>query len=403
MVTRYGRQGMDTPLQSNRFFDVTESVFLKRPDESPFTALMIALERAVSVTGDPKFLWFNKGIRSQSTTATAASLIASTTLVVVDASIYVPSDIIVVVDVTTGAFGATHRVTVVNTSTNTLTVVRAINGSLADGNIAIGDTILRVGNAQEEGSALPEAIAQKLEELYNYTQIFRHSSKYTRTFFESNKWHADIIGKELQTNRTEKRKEHKREIESAFLFGTRGIEGQGTDVARRRTAGLNDWLAKSAAAGVDNREDVAGAGVLTLPILQAFLADKGFAYGGQEKWALATSSTIAVLNELVDDRIRLPNNPTNFGLNVTTFNFTMGTVHLVRHDLLKYGIYKNAMLMFDPDHLEINFMGDSMTRFKTNVGLASDDDFKDSWLTEAGLKVAVPETLSRLGNIISSS
>lgn len=311
MAINFGRQGTETPLQANRFKDVTKIIFEKRPDESPFTALMIALDRAVSGTGDPEFKWFNKGIRPQTTTVTADALIADVTIEVTNASIFLPNDIIIVVDQTSGAFLATHRITAVDTGTDIITVVRAINGSIADANITDGDTLFRVGNAHGEGSALPESLVQRLEELFNYCQIFRHSTKYTRTFFESNKWHAGAIGKELQTRREEKRKEHKREIEAAMLFGSRGIEDASTDAARRRTAGLDSWLALSAAAGVDNRESVAGGGALTLPILQAFLADKGFAFGGEEKWALASSGTIAIMNELIDDRIRLPNNPTS--------------------------------------------------------------------------------------------
>lgn len=398
MAVKYGQQGVDTQLASNRYFDVTETVFLKHPDQTPFTALMVGLGKMVS--GDPKFTWYNKDLRGLATTADANSAIANATISVVDASLFVPGDIIRVIDQTSKALLATHRITAVNTTTNDLTVVRAVAGT--DALITSGDTILRIGNAQIEGSTIPEAVQQEMVEYYNYTQIVRHSSKYTRTLFESNKFHVGNLKKELQTNREEKRLEHIREIETVLMYGQRAIEGAGTVGVRRYTGGLDYFLALSASGGVENRVAIAGLGVATLAGLQAFLASKAFAYGGAEKWAFASSEVISIISQLTKDFVRVKDQETSFGLTVTSFYFTSGTLHLVRHDLMRYGTYANSLLVIDPSHLELMYIGESMSRFKTNVGLQSTDAFEDSWLTEVGLKCAVPESLARWDNIVSA-
>ena len=395
MAVKYGQQGLDTQLASNRYFDVTEDIFLKHPDQTPFTSLLIQLKKMRS--GDAEFAWYDKDLRGVYTTATAISAIASASIVVTDATIFVPGDIIRVVDVTTKALLATHRITAVNTGTNTLTVVRAVSGT--DAAIAIGDTLLRIGNAQTEGSSLPEAVQQEMARYYNYTQIVRHSSKYTRTLYESNKFHVGDKNKELQTNREEKRLEHIREIEMINLYGQRAIEAGGTNAVRRYTGGVDFWLAQSAAGGVENRIDVAGAGVITLNGLRSFLV-RAFAYGATEKWGFASSEVISMLSFLVKDYVRVKDRETGFGLTVTTFYFTAGTLHLVRHDSM-YGIYANALTVIDPAHLTLRYVGDAMSRFKTNVGLASLDAFEDSWLSEVGLQVYIPETLARWGNLQS--
>jgi hypothetical protein len=397
MARRYGQQSTETPLQANRYFDVTDAVFLKKPDESPLTALMVGLQKTKS--GDPEFKWFNKDIRAQATTASAQSL-AGATLTVADASLFVPGDVIRVIDQTLKTYLAIHRVTAVNTSTNVLTLVRGLSGT-TDATIASGDTILRIGNAQQEYSAIPTPVGQDLIPFSNYTQIFRHSSSYSRTFWESTKFFADMREKELQTNRNEKRKEHTREIESALWWGAKGIESSGSSNVRRMTGGIDYWLAQSATAGVENRVDIAGAGASTLAGFQAFLAGYGFAYGGQEKWGFASAEVLAILGNLVINTVRTENHLTKIGMNVTTFEFSSGTLHLVRHDLFRYGLYRNALVVIDPAHIDLRYVGDAMTRFKTDVGLPSDDGYQDSWLSEVGMEVAIPETMARWGNIVS--
>lgn len=403
MPVNYGRQGTETVLQANRFNDVSDIVFLKHPDESPVTTLMTALGRVNS--GDPEFKWFNKDRRAPSAAAETSDLIGDTTHTFTTpalAAIFVVDDIFAVVDGTTGILGERVRVTAVDTTAGTLGMARGAGGTTA---AAIGttDTFLRVANAQTEGSALPTPNSQQLIPFNNFTQIIRHSSIYTRTFMESNRFFAGQQNMELQNKRMEKRKEHVRDINTMLLFGRRGIEGAGTDTVRRYSGGIEQFIIDSIAAGVDNTQAVAGGGALDYATFEDFLGSKAFAFGGTEKWALCSTKTISVLNLLTKDAIRIENVPTFFGLNVTRFHSTHGILNLVRDDTLNIGEYANSMVVIDPDHMDIKHIGDGMTRFRTDVGVQSDDDKKDDWLTEAGLKVSVPETIAKLTNIISAA
>ena len=401
MAINYGRQGTETVLQANRFHDVSDIVYLKHPDESPVTTLMTALGK-VNV-GDPEFKWFNKDRRAASVVAGNTGTSGTTSHIfgtAGDASLFVPEDIIRVVDFTTGILGEAIRVVAVDTGTNTITISRGAAGSTPAAFIAT-DIFLRVANAQTEGSSLPTPNSQQLIPYTNNTQIVRHSSIYTRTFLESNKFHAGMQNGEIWNKREEKRKEHVRDVNTMFHYGLRGIENAGSDLVRRYTGGIEQFITDAIAAGVDNTQSVA-AGNLDYATFEDFLGEKAFAFGSTEKWGLCPTKTISVLNMLTKDHIRIENIPTEFGLKVTRFHSTHGVLNLVRDDTLNIGEYANSLVIIDPDHMEIKHVGSGMTRFKTDVGLESDDDRKDQWLTEAGLKVAVPETLAKLTNILAA-
>ena len=106
---------------------------------------------------------------------------------------------------------------------------------------------------------------------------------------------------------------------------------------------------------------------------------------------------------LVSGAVRIGNLETVYGQNVTRFETTSGILNIVRHDLMRYGAAATDLIVVDPDHMELRYLGDSMSRFQTDVGLKSNDSTQDEWLTEAGLQVAVPESLAKLSNIVSAA
>lgn len=84
--------------------------------------------------------------------------------------------------------------------------------------IANGDKFIVITNAFGEGTEAPEAFSDELEVVYNSAQIFKTVVEVTGTLYE-----AALRGysNELARLRTEKQKEHKFQLEKAFLLGQR--------------------------------------------------------------------------------------------------------------------------------------------------------------------------------------
>jgi hypothetical protein len=54
----------------------------------------------------------------------------------------------------------------------------------------------------------------------------------------------------------------------------------------------------------------------------------------------------------------------------------------------------------DPNNVILRHLeDDGMTTFKTNVGVEEDDLFKDSWVSDMGVHVGVPESLAFIKNV----
>jgi hypothetical protein len=104
--------------------------------------------------------------------------------------------------------------------------------------------------------------------------------------------------------------------------------------------------------------------------------------------------------------MRFVNGTEDFKLNILQYESPHGILNIVRHELFTNGIYKNAMLVFDPDHLEQRFIphfGSGMTTFREDIGERRYDRMEDDWITEVGMEVAVPASLSLLTNIVSAA
>lgn len=401
MTTLYGGLASGIPNQNLRKPIVDDVIYLTKPDEAPFTALMVGLRKLQ--TSGPKFEWYTKDQRPVSTALNMAgdATATDTQLVVDDASIYVPGDVIRVVVTATGALGEQLLVRDVNTDSNVVGVARG-QGNTSAGAI-LDDTVLRrVGNSQPENGDLAIPTAQDAVGWYNYSQIFELTTSYTRTSTYTAML-ADMANKEIWKRRDEKTREFKREMEAAMLFGDRYRRNAGQENESRFTGGLQFWIDQSIAAGVDNTEAVAGGGALTEAVFRSFLSNKVFVYGGSEKFVLCSKAAINVMNGLQDSKVRLENMETTFGLNIMRYESPWGIVNFIRHDMMNFGVYANSMLFFDPDHLEIQHLGPTMTEFDSDVGERGVKKFQDRWLSEAGLKCIVPYSLAMLTNIVSAA
>ena len=118
--------------------------------------------------------YFSKTMIFPSVTATAAALAADTSITVAAYTDIVPGDLLL-----NERTGEVILVTATPTAT-TLTVQRAV-GTVAAAAINAADVMRTVGNAFEEGSVRPSAVAIIAERYVNNTQIFRNSWAVTKT------------------------------------------------------------------------------------------------------------------------------------------------------------------------------------------------------------------------------
>ena len=118
--------------------------------------------------------YFSKTMIFPSVTSTAGDLVGATTLTVNAYTDIVPGDLIL-----NERTGEVILVTATPTTT-TLTVQRAV-GTVAAAAINAADVMRTVGNAFEEGSVRPSAVAIIAARYVNNTQIFRNSWAVTKT------------------------------------------------------------------------------------------------------------------------------------------------------------------------------------------------------------------------------
>ena len=118
--------------------------------------------------------YFSKTMIFPSVTSTAGDLVGATTLTVNAYTDIVPGDLLL-----NERTGEVILVTATPTTT-TLTVQRAV-GTTAAAAINTADVMRTVGNAFEEGSVRPSAVAVIASRYVNNTQIFRNSWAVTKT------------------------------------------------------------------------------------------------------------------------------------------------------------------------------------------------------------------------------
>lgn len=265
---------------------------------------------------------------------------AATSIVVDDASIFAPNDLVDVV-----ASGEMLEVLTVNTSTNTITVTRSW-GATAAAAIADNAYLLIIGNAFSENA--PNVIQpQKNPTLnYNYIQDTRHGFAGTYVLDRSELYYGD--------QRSFLRKafliDHQKYLEASYLFGQKN-DGTGSDGSpKKTTSGILEYV-------TTNVTDVAG--VLTKAAWNSWLRDI-FTFGSPEKIVFASPLVAGAVSSFAADnsgppvsQIWVVNNAKEFGLNIMTYTTKFGTVHLVMHGMLTGSVYQGYAIAMDPENLEL--------------------------------------------------
>jgi hypothetical protein len=386
----------------------------------PLTAILsMQPEKRVN---DSEYNWFEKGLpikealvfgaetpHSGTVTAGAdltagdAATGATVGILVADASIFEPGDIIQ--NMTTEEL---LLVTVVNTTTNEITALANYGAKFASGRAFVGvatpgagaDQILVVGSGSPEGATSKSSHLYAPTRHYNYTQIFRNSYEITRTALRT-ALRTDPNGPMTEAQR-DAFQQHCLDIERALLLserlestsvsgGTGNLTGVSAGRPIRTTRGFLNWLpAVSTSAttpSVNWDIGTANSGNITEDIVDAF-CEEVFRYGSSEKLVLCGGTFLNAFNKLAKTRFTINAVPTDqtYGLGLVRYTTPFGDLLLRQHPLLSHNatLRKDAFVI-DPAFVELVVLED--TEHRENIQAVDADAVKGEFLTEAGLRM----------------
>ena len=407
-----------------------ESILFLYPNGMvPLTAILAKL-KSQSVD-DPEFNWWTKSLATQAAAITgvytdAALSSAYTSGGVVGSILYIKMAAASVAEFRIG-----HQVLLRDASDFTVDVNAKVTGKQtagaasyvqvklleADDNSAYShdlsdaDRILIIGNINEEGAAMPNAIAYDPVKLYNYTQIFRTPLSITRTARKTKL----RTGDQYKEAKREALELHSIEMEKAFLFGQK-LETTGSDgKPERTTQGIINCLRENVPANIsDFSLDATYDGKAWLDDgggeawLDAYL-ELVFRYGSGDKLALCGSGALMGMNKLAKagSHFTLTPSTKSYGIKVLEWVTPFGTINMKTHPLFSLEpSLRNSMLILEPANLSYRYIDDTQFYAEgaakqaapgTNSGRR--DGTVEEFLTEAGLEMHHPSTMMFLNGL----
>jgi len=289
-------------------------------------------------------------------------------------------------------------------------------------NLSDCDRIIIIGNVNEEGAAMPNAISYDPVKYTNYTQIFRTPLSITRTAMETRLRTGDAY-KEMKREALEI---HSIEMEKAFLFGI-PTENTGSGGKPVRTTGgiiyfvranvpanFNDFRLNSSYSGKAWTDAGGGEDWLDNYLEQVFR------YGSGEKLGLCGSGALLGLQKLAKSGAHVNIQPTTaaYGIKVVEWLTPFGTLYLKTHPLLSQeSSTRNSIVILEPRNLRYRYVTDTTFFGMDKTGQqgpgavstpgstygARVDAVSEEFLTESGLELWHPDTFMVLNGIGENS
>jgi len=404
-----------------------EYILYKYPNGSvPLTAILSKMGKE-SVT-DPEFNWWTKLLQTQggdiTNIYTDAALSSAYTSGGTDGdTVYAK-----VAEATADHMREGHQVLLRDKSDYTVDVVGKVVGVNKNGansyvavkiledddnstshDLSDADYIFVVGNINEEGASMPDAIAYDPVKWYNYTQIFRTPLSITRTARKTKL----RTGEAYKEAKREAMEYHSIEMEKAFIFGIPTENTGSAGKPERTTMGLinaikGGYSGHGGTAGVTSDFTTANSGSTWLDKGEEWLdnqLEEIFRYGDEEKLALVGNGALLGINRLVKayGDFKLKSRQADYGIRVVEWITPFGTIMLKRHPLMSFDTTnRNSMIIFEPRNIKFRYIDD--TNFyaegeKQNTGAGRKDSTDEEFLTEAGLEYHHPIGWGYLNNV----
>lgn len=372
-------------LQSaRRIVDMQQEIFQYDPDVTPMLTLVTS-RAATERTGNPQFLHLED--EPLPAWDTLAQTLSSTTQTNGGAGGILPSNTgywrvgdIGIIPTSTLSGGEVFRVTGVGAGAS-FTVTRNWNGDQTTGGTATnGAYAFRLSNAMEENSSVPTILTTTEANNTNYVQIMR-----TPVGASGTEDGSDLYGgKDRAYQRRKMATQHAFEQERAFIFGKKA-EVTGTTHKVRTTGGLLSWI-------TTNVTNVNGS--LTASGLETFFST-AFRYGSKTKLLLVSRLVASQLDLIAEGRIMTSVGADTYGVNMSKYVSTHGTVMIHIHDMLEKD-YSGYAILVDLENIKKRYMVNSEGKrdgmLRTNIENPDTDGWVDEYLSEVGLHVIQEKT-----------
>jgi hypothetical protein len=361
--------------RDRREIDVDPELVYVVADETPWT-VMLRNARKQNTT-DPDFVWYEQQLGLYYTSVGSAGYVdssvpgTSTTIPVVDASVFLPNDLC-----KNTQTGEVMLVAAANITAETITVYRMFGTSGSHGAGVAGACLLFLGSAFPEGSNAPVAKQNQPTKLSNCTQIHRTSMSGTGT--------SDAAS--LRTNQSERQRERKAKLidhntamERAFLFGD-GIEAAagsafGNTLPQRATNGAINFI----------QSNVFNAGGTMTESYFEEVCEGVFAVGSRTKLAVFSPRMITILNGFAAGKMKVIVGEETYGVRIKQYISAHGDLFVVESRSLQLD-YAYCGFIFDMGFVTYKAMMGRDTKLKTNIEAPGFDGWADEYLTESGLK-----------------
>jgi len=393
--TRTSKQAIDEVALIRQVDDRIADV---EPNVAPLVTLINKLKRRQSVKSS-RYEHFEQDYVArwaQNSSSAVANNAASTTVTVVDGTIFVPGDMFVVPKIaTSSAAPELVRVTVV--AGNVLTVVRDVGTAGVD-TIPANGALRLVGNTYEENGALPSAKTSGRVQKITYLQILRTVTDFSNTAIAQDTYGAPQGDRQREHRR--KLIEHKEKINATLLWGrpSESLTGGPSSNPLRTATGLRSIISTNI---------VDAGGILTVKKFFEF-ARLSFRYGPEKKILLAAPKLKEAVNAWALSHLLVKPTDTKFGVGIQQVETPYGIFGLVLDWMLEDGIsgqYGFSGLGFgvDLDQITYLYLNNNGLNRDTHVELdvvkAGADGKKDQILSECGFKIKLERNHSMLYNV----
>jgi Family of unknown function (DUF5309) len=352
--------------------DVSETILFYVPEATPLLTLT-GLMRDKRMATQRQFQWLERDEYPRVTVSSTA---------------YDDDDVSIVVATGTGSrFAVPYliqnlatdeimRVTAI--STDTLTVTRGIGGTAAP--IAIGDKLLFLASAFEDGADLGTLKTIQDFNLYNYTQIIRTPFGFTGRDLETELFG----GRDEKTETKAATIEHKKSIEQVMYFGKRSLATATHEITT--TGGLKYFIST-------NAWNVSGT-PLNKRTFDEFLEEgMKWGLGGNQskgsglKYLLCSSRWLTEINSFANPGLRYETLDETIGLAATAYISPHGKVRMMHSPLLDRN-HKDHAFLVDPNHLRYVYHRGRDTSLLRDRQLPGIDGESSEYLSDVGIEVS---------------
>ncbi len=374
-----GTRGTSDIEVARRKLDVPDEIFLLQPDAAPLVQILSQAKKKQAI--NPEITWFEDELLPQSDTAEdLVTTVTQTSIKMTNTGYFFEGDIIRVE-------ASSELLRCTTSSGLSITVERGWAGSTA-AVITASITLLKLGNANEEGSGAPVLRSTTVSKVYNYLQIFKTPFGVTETENASELYG----GGDLSYLRVKKLIEHKVQMERALLFGERYEDTTGTH-PKRTTRGIAPFIST-------NVTPIST--TLTETAFETFL-ETGFTYGSTRKVLIASPKVVSAINYWARGKLNMYPKDKTYGISVMQYLSAHGEVQIIRHKLLTGSTLGGYAFLLDMNNLAYRFLKGRDTKLERNIQDNDEDQEKDQYITEMGLELRSEKTHSEMTGVAAYS